>query len=177
MLKKTIWDLQRDDLDTFRGKPKRQLVLIADNIRSLNNIGSMLRTCDAFAVEGMCMCGITATPPSPEIHKTALGAEDSVAWRHYGTTLEAIADLRDHGYTICCLEQVEGSIPLDRWHPDPAGRYAIIVGNEVEGVDQCVVDASDITLEIPQHGTKHSLNVSISAALALWEAAKVLPMP
>lgn len=174
MLKKTIWDLDRDTLDRYRAKEKLPVVLVADNIRSLNNIGSLFRTSDAFMTDHICLCGITATPPSPEIHKTALGAEDSVAWRKYDDTLDAIANLRAAGYTICCLEQVAGSVPLDKWKPDRAGRYAIIVGNEVEGVDQRVVDASDICLEIPQAGTKHSLNVSVSAALALWTAFAAL---
>lgn len=177
MHKKTIWDLNRDDIDTFRNKDKMPLALIADNIRSLNNVGSLLRTADGLALECVCLCGITATPPSPEIHKTALGAEDSVDWRHYPDTLEAMADLRRRGYTLCCLEQVEGSIMLDQWHPDPDGRYAIIVGNEVDGVAQQVVDAADLCLEIPQYGTKHSLNVSISAAIALWQTFTHLPRP
>lgn len=174
MHKKTIFDLRRDDLDTFRAKAKIPLVLVADNIRSLNNVGSLFRTCDAFMVSGICLCGITAVPPSPEIHKTALGAEESVAWRHYDDTLDALRALRADGYTICCLEQVDGSVSLDTWRPDPTGRYAIVIGNEVEGVAQAVVDASDLCLEIPQYGTKHSLNVSVSAALALWEAFKAL---
>jgi len=170
MHKKTIWELRRDDPATYRAKAKRPLALVLDNIRSLNNVGSMLRTCDGFGVGRVCLCGITAAPPSPEIHKTALGAEDTVDWRHYDSTLEAIDELRAGGYTIWCLEQVEGSIPLEQWHPAADGRHAIIVGNEVDGVAQEVVDASDHCIEIPQYGTKHSLNVSISAAVALWQA-------
>lgn len=168
MEKKTIFDLGRPSVTQYRGRPKLPIALIADNIRSLNNIGSLFRTSDAFLVDEIALCGITATPPSPEIHKTALGAEDSVAWRYYADTLDAIASLRARGYTILCLEQVKGSVPLDRFRPDPAGRYAVIVGHEVDGVSQSAVDAADLCLEIPQYGTKHSLNVSVSAALALW---------
>lgn len=168
MEKKTIWDLGRPSVDQYRSRPKLPVVLIADNIRSLNNIGSLFRTSDAFMVESIALCGITACPPSAEIHKTALGAEDSVEWAYYGSTLDAIAALRQRGFTILCLEQVKGSVPLDTFRPDPSGRYAVIVGHEVEGVSQEAVDASDLCLEIPQYGTKHSLNVSVSAALALW---------
>lgn len=168
MEKKTIWDLGRPSVEQYRGRPKLPIALIADNIRSLNNIGSLFRTSDAFLVDRIALCGISATPPSPEIHKTALGAEDSVAWTYYPHVTEAIEALRSDGYTICCLEQVKGSVALDRFRPDTSRRYAIIVGHEVEGVSQEAVDASDICLEIPQFGTKHSLNVSVSAALALW---------
>ena len=155
-------------METYRGKKKLPLVLVVDNVRSLNNIGAMFRTADAFLVEQMVLCGISSPPPSPEIHKTALGAEDTVAWRYYPDTLEAIGALRADGYKICCLEQVKGSIELQKFKVSDAGKYAIVVGNEVDGVDQRVVDASDVALEIPQHGTKHSLNVSVSAALSLW---------
>lgn len=169
MEKKTIWDLGRPTVDQYRSRPKLPLVLVADNIRSLNNIGSLFRTSDAFLVERILLCGISATPPSAEIHKTALGAEDSVGWTYYEHTSDALAALRAEGYTICCLEQVKGSIPLDEYRPEPRGRYAVIVGHEVDGVSQEAVDGSDLCLEIPQHGTKHSLNVSVSAALALWQ--------
>lgn len=168
MDKKTIWDLGRPSVDQYRSRPKLPLVLVADNIRSLNNIGSLFRTSDAFLVERIMLCGISACPPSPEIHKTALGAEDSVAWEHYDLTTDAIASLHADGYTVCCLEQVKGSVGLDTFRPDPEGRYAIVVGHEVDGVSQEAVDASDVCIEIPQFGTKHSLNVSVSAALALW---------
>ena len=168
MEKKRIWELGRDSVETYRGKKKLPLVLVVDNVRSLNNIGAMFRTADAFLVEQMVLCGISSPPPSPEIHKTALGAEDTVAWRYYPDTLEAIETLRADGYKICCLEQVKGSIELQKFKVSDAGKYAIVVGNEVDGVDQRVVDASDVALEIPQHGTKHSLNVSVSAALSLW---------
>ncbi|MDE5727403.1 MAG: RNA methyltransferase, partial [Duncaniella sp.] len=137
-------------------------------IRDINNIGAIFRTCDAFAVEEIALCGITATPPSPEIHKTALGAEESVAWRHYESTQECVAELKSRGYALCCLEQVKGSISLEQFRPEPGRKYAIVLGHEVHGVDQQVVDQCDICLEIPQHGTKHSLNVSVSGGIAIW---------
>lgn len=168
MEKKSIWDLNRNDLTTYRAASKLRLVVVLDNIRSLNNIGSVFRTSDAFRVDHLALCGITATPPSVEIHKTALGAEESVAWVHYPTTIEAVNSLRDRGYTICCLEQVKGSVPLQEYSVDPCGRYAIVIGHEVNGVDQAVVDISDTAIEIPQQGTKHSLNVAVSAGIALW---------
>lgn len=174
MEKKTIWDLGRDTLQQYRARPKLPLVVILDNVRSLNNIGSVFRTSDAFLVDRILLCGITATPPSPEIHKTALGAEDSVRWSHYPSTLQAINDLRAEGYTICALEQVKGSVSLPDFHPDPSGRYAIIAGHEVHGVDPDVVNAADICLEIPQYGTKHSLNVSVSTALAIYHIFNAL---
>jgi tRNA G18 (ribose-2'-O)-methylase SpoU len=139
-----------------------------DNVRSLNNIGSIFRTSDAFLVDRIMLCGITATPPSPEIHKTALGAEDSVSWTYFENTMDAVERLHQEGYTVCALEQVKESILLDTFRPDPAGRYAIIAGHEVHGVDPEIVNASDICLEIPQFGTKHSLNVSVSTGIAIW---------
>jgi 2-amino-4-hydroxy-6-hydroxymethyldihydropteridine diphosphokinase len=166
--KKTVFDMQRDTVDQFRAKDKLTLTLVLDNIRSLNNVGSMFRTADAFALEGLALCGITATPPSPEIHKTALGAEDSVAWTHYDNTVDAIADLHGKGYIVACLEQVKDSISLEKFDVDPSRRYAIVVGNEVTGVDNAVVAACDAFIEIPQLGTKHSLNVANSAAIAMW---------
>lgn len=168
MEKKRIWELGRDSVETYRGKRKLPVVLVVDNVRSLNNIGAMFRTADAFLVERMALCGISSPPPSPEIHKTALGAEETVAWEYYADTTDAVAKLRADGYTICCLEQVKGSIALQEFKVSDTEKYAIVVGNEVDGVDQRVVDASDVALEIPQYGTKHSLNVSVSAALSLW---------
>lgn len=168
MLKKTIWEMGRDSVEEFRQKQKIPLVMVLDNIRSLNNIGSIFRTSDAFRVEKICLCGITATPPSTEIHKTALGAEDSVEWEYFSDTMQAVERLRQQGCTICALEQVTGSIPLDSFRPEPEKRYAVIAGHEVNGVDQRVVDAADLCLEIPQEGTKHSLNVAVSSAIAIW---------
>lgn len=169
MKKKTIWDLNRSTLEEYRQSKKTPLTVVLDNIRSLNNIGSIFRTCDAFAVERILICGITASPPSPEIHKTALGAEDSVEWLRFATTTEAVAWLKENGYTVCALEQVQGSVSLEKFRPDRTARYAVIAGNEVDGVGQDVVDLCDVCLEIPQEGTKHSLNVAVSTALAIWQ--------
>lgn len=168
MQKKTIWEMGRQSLDEFRRSEKLPLVVVLDNVRSLNNIGSVFRTADAFRVARVVLCGISATPPSAEIHKTALGAEESVDWQYFPSTMEAVAALRAEGFTLCALELVNGSVALDRYEPRPDGRYAVIVGHEVDGIAQEVVDAADVCLEIPQEGTKHSLNVSVSTALALW---------
>lgn len=174
MEKKTIWDLHRPDVATFKQQDKLPIVVVLDNIRSLNNIGSIFRTSDAFRVDHLCLCGITATPPSPEIHKTALGAEESVAWRYFPTTTEAIKTLKKEGYMIVVLEQVKDSVSLmDLKYPEGA-RVAIVAGNEVDGVDQAVVDQADMCVEIPQEGTKHSLNVSVSTGLILWETYRLL---
>lgn len=168
MKKKTIWDLNRVSVDEFRQSKKIPLTVVLDNVRSLNNIGSIFRTSDAFAVERILLCGITATPPSPEIHKTALGAEDSVEWSYFENTVDAVEMLKKEGYTVCALEQVDGSVSLEAFEADGNGRYAFIAGNEVDGVDQNVVDMCDVSLEIPQMGTKHSLNVAVSTALTIW---------
>ena len=168
MKKKTIWEMGRLTADEFRAAPKIPLVVVLDNVRSLNNIVSIFRTCDAFAVKELCLCVISQTPPSPEIHKTALGAEDTVAWRYFADTIECVNQLKAEGYTVCCLEQVNGSISLDEFHPAPSGKYAFVAGHEVNGVAQEVVDACDLCLEIPQAGTKHSLNVAVSTAITIW---------
>lgn len=167
-LKKTVDQMGRDSVETFRKKTKLPLAVILDNIRSLNNVGSIFRTADAFCVNLVALCGITGTPPSAEIHKTALGAEEAVEWRHYADTMEAVEALRAEGYTIACLEQVHDSVSLNEFVPQPGVGYAIVAGNEVSGVDQMIVDACDVCLEIPQAGTKHSLNVAVSTAVALW---------
>ena len=161
-------ELNRPDLETFKAAPKRPVVLVLDNVRSQHNIGSAFRTCDAFRLEKICLCGITATPPTPEIHKAALGAEFSVDWEHFDTAAEAVRKLREAGYVIVSVEQAEGSTMLQDFIPAPDKRYALVFGNEVKGVVQEVVDASDLCLEIPQFGTKHSLNVSVSIGVVLW---------
>lgn len=169
MQKKKITEMGRLTVDQFREAPKLGLTVVLDNVRSLNNIGSIFRTCDAFAVERIVLCGISATPPSPEIHKTALGAEDSVAWLYCPDTMQALAELKAEGYSVCCLEQVHDSVELQDFAPDfGRRRYALVVGHEVDGVNPAVVDASDTVLEIPQCGTKHSLNVAVSTGLAVW---------
>lgn len=168
MEKKTILDMGRDSLEQYRGKAKLPLVMVLDNIRSLNNIGSIFRTADAFRVERMVLCGITACPPSVEIHKTALGAEDSVAWSYCASTADAVKELQAEGYEVCALELVKGAVELDRFEVKPGRKYAVVAGHEVNGVDQAVVDLCDCCIEIPQEGTKHSLNVAVSSALAMW---------
>lgn len=168
MEKKTIWDLQRDSVEEYKEKGKLPIVVVLDNVRSLNNVGSVFRTSDAFLVEKIMLCGITATPPSLEIHKTALGAEDSVDWEYFASTRECIEELKKRGYIVCCLEQVKNSVELQEFRLQEHSRYAIILGNEVNGVEQSVVDMSDYCIEIPQYGTKHSLNVSVSGGIAIW---------
>ncbi len=174
MRKLTVEDLNRIDVATFRAAPKVPLVVVLDNIRSLHNVGAMFRTADAFRLEGLVLCGITACPPSAEIHKTALGAEDSVAWTYEADTLSAVQRLRSAGYVVAAVEQVEGSVSLDGFTPTAGRRYAIVLGNEVKGVRQDVVDAADMAIEIPQYGTKHSLNVSVSAGIVMWHIARRL---
>lgn len=168
MKKKTIWEMGRLTPEQFQHAPKTPLIVVLDNVRSLNNIGSIFRTCDAFAVESLYICGISQTPPSVEIHKTALGAENSVKWEYFEDTLSAVGRLKENGYTVCCLEQVKDSVSLESFVPEPSKKYALIVGHEIEGVNQAVVDQCDICLEIPQSGTKHSLNVAVSAGIAVW---------
>ena len=170
MRKLTVEDLNRIDVDTFKQAPKVPLVMVLDNIRSVHNVGSVLRTADAMRIEAVYMCGITATPPSAEMHKTALGAEDSVAWRYYNDTLQAVSELKAAGYVVLAVEQVEGSLKLGAFKFDHSKRYALVMGNEVKGVRQDVVDACDQALEIPQYGTKHSMNVSVTAGIVMWEA-------
>ena len=161
-------ELNRPDLETFKAAPKRPVVLVLDNIRSQHNIGSAFRSADAFAVEKIWLCGICAAPPTAEIHKSALGAEFSVDWAYGEDTLSVVEQLRREGYTIVSVEQAEGAVQLQDFPLDPAARYALVFGNEVAGVRQDVVNASDLCLEIPQSGTKHSLNVSVAVGVVLW---------
>jgi tRNA G18 (ribose-2'-O)-methylase SpoU len=141
---------------------------VLDNIRSAHNVGSAFRTADSFKIDKVWLCGICAVPPSAEIHKSALGAEDSVEWEHVDDTIDAVSRLKAEGYTIVSAEQAVSSVMLDKFRPERNGRYAVVFGNEVNGVRQDVVDASDVILEIPQYGTKHSLNVSVSVGVILW---------
>ena len=154
--------------DECRAAGKLPVIVMLDNVRSLNNVGAILRTCDAFSVQEVVMCGITGTPPSPEIHKTALGAEDSVAWRHVEDTLAETRRLKTGGWHICVLEQTHESVPLQDFVVAPGERYVIVCGNEVHGVMQEVAEEADTVIEIPQEGMKHSLNVSVSAGIAMW---------
>ena len=164
--------MQRLSVDEFHEAPKLPLIVVLDDVRSLHNVGSVFRSADAFRVEAVYLCGITATPPHPEIHKTALGGEDSVAWRYFPTATEAIESLHNDGVFVYSIEQVEGSTKLQNLQLDTDKRYAVVLGNEVKGVHQEVVDMSDGCLEIPQFGTKHSLNVSVTAGMVIWEVAK-----
>jgi tRNA G18 (ribose-2'-O)-methylase SpoU len=168
MRKLKITELNRLTADEYKVIDKTSLVVVLDHVRSLNNVGSVFRTADAFRMEAVYLCGITATPPNAEIHKTALGAEDTVEWHYFKDTLDAIAALKGRGYVICVVEQAEGSVSLERFTPDKDKKYAVIVGHEVKGVQQHVVDACDICIEIPQFGTKHSLNVSVAIGIVLW---------
>lgn len=164
--------MQRLSVDEFHEAAKLPLIVVLDDVRSLHNVGSVFRSADAFRVEAVYLCGITATPPHPEIHKTALGGEDSVAWRYFPTATEAVESLHNDGFFVYSIEQVEGSTKLQNLQLDTDRRYAIVLGNEVKGVHQEVVDMSDGCLEIPQFGTKHSLNVSVTAGMVIWEVAK-----
>lgn len=165
-------EMKRLSIEEFRDSEKMPLTVVLDDVRSLYNVGSVFRSCDAFRVKAVYLCGITATPPNNEIHKTALGAEDSVEWRYFHDAEEAVAELHDNGVTVYSVEQVEGSTKLQDIRIDSSSQYALIFGNEVKGVHQSVVDASDGCIEIPQHGTKHSLNVSVTAGIVIWEFAK-----
>lgn len=214
MKKLTMLEMGRLNTEQFKAADKMPLIIILDNIRSLNNIGSVFRTCDAFRVEAIYLCGISATPPSAEIHKTALGAEESVAWQYFEDTHEAVRQLQQRGYKVMAIEQCQGSVMLDQWQPTykvekferfeslkgtpqtlqtsqtsqtlqtpetpetlkpetpPYQGYAVVMGNEVKGVQQSVVDMCDGCIEIPQYGTKHSLNVSVTTGIVIWDFFK-----
>ena len=212
MRKLKITEMGRMNVEEFRASEKMPLIVVLDDVRSMYNVGSVFRTADAFRVEAIYLCGITAQPPHPEIHKTALGAEDTVAWQHFPTALDAVNTLKQQGYTVFSIEQCEGSTQLNELdsqlstlnpklsalnsklsalnsqpstlnpkpstlNPKPStlnSKFALILGNEVKGVHQEVVDASDGCIEIPQFGTKHSLNVSTTAGIVIWEFAKHL---
>lgn len=161
-------EILRITTDEFKKAEKTPLVVVLDNVRSLNNVGSIFRTSDAYRVQKIVLCGITATPPHPEIHKSALGAEFSVDWVHYDDTLQAINDLKKEGFTILAVEQATDSTMLDDFCPKQGERYAIIMGNEVNGVMQEAIDMSDKCLELPQYGTKHSLNVAVTAGIVIY---------
>ncbi len=174
MRKLKVTELNRLTPEAFKESPKIPLVVVLDHIRSLNNVGSVFRTSDAFRVESIYLCGITACPPQVEIHKTALGAEETVDWQYFSDTLEAVDKLKSEGYVVCAVEQVEDSVMLDKLLLDKQKKYAIIMGNEVKGVQQSVVDKCDMCIEIPQFGTKHSLNVSVTTGILIWELFKQL---
>lgn len=167
-------ELNRISIEEFHKSKKIPLVVVLDNIRSQNNIGSVFRTSDAFRVDEIFLCGITATPPNNEIHKTALGAEDSVKWSYYEDTLTAVNDLKAKNYIVYSIEQTENSQNLNTLVLDKTKKYAVILGHEVHGVQQNVINLSDGCIEIPQYGTKHSLNVSVSAGIIVWDFFKQL---
>lgn len=169
MKKKSMLELNRITCEEFKKADKIPLVVILDDIRSLNNIGSVFRTADAFVVERIILCGITAVPPHPDIHKTALGAEDSVDWTYFKDIKKALDKVREEGFEVCAIEQVNGSVMLNEFIVEKGKKYAVILGNEVKGVNQQAVDMCDYCIEIPQFGTKHSLNVSISAGIVIWD--------
>jgi len=169
-------ELERLSAEEFKRAHKLKITVILDNVRSQHNIGSVFRTADSFFIEKIILCGICAVPPTPEIHKSALGAEFSVDWQYYKNTSEAVAALKEEGYIIISVEQAENSVMLHNFEPDPDKKYALVFGNEVKGVSQDVVDMSDSVLEIPQFGTKHSLNISVSAGAVLWECCKKLKL-
>ena len=160
--------------EEFKEQTKTHLVVLLDNVRSLHNVGSVFRTADAFLVDAVYLCGITSTPPHAEIHKTALGAENTVNWKHFEDTHVALEELKSHGYIVYAIEQAEGSTKLPNLKLDSTKKYAVILGNEVKGVQQSVVDACDGCIEIPQFGTKHSLNVSVTGGIIIWEFFKLM---
>lgn len=174
-MKKLITEeIIRISTEEFKASTKIPLVVVLDGIRSLNNVGSIFRTSDAYRVEKIMLCGITATPPNAEIHKSALGAEFSVEWEQFDDTLEALRILKKEGYTIMAVEQATDSTSLDDFVPEEGKRYAIIMGNEVNGVQQEAIDMSDLCLELPQYGTKHSLNVAVTAGIVIYNLARLL---
>lgn len=166
--------MQRLSVDEFKQAEKFPLIVVLDDVRSMHNVGSVFRTGDAFRIEAVYLCGITSTPPNAEIHKTALGAEDSVAWKAFDSALKAVMELKAAGYEVYSIEQAHGSTMLQDFQPEKGKKYAVVLGNEVKGVHQEVIDASDGCLEIPQFGTKHSMNVSVTAGIIIWHFAQTI---
>jgi len=174
MKKLKITEMNRLTPEEFKAKNKTPLVVVLDNVRSLHNVGSVFRTGDAFLVEAVYLCGITSTPPQAEIHKTALGAENTVEWKYFEDTHDALTDLKAKGYHVFAIEQADGSTLLTDLKLEKSNKYAVILGNEVKGVQQSVVDACDGCIEIPQFGTKHSLNVSVTGGIVIWEMVRLI---
>lgn len=170
--KLSISELNRPDVAAYKATKKNPIVVVLDNVRSLSNVGTFFRTGDAFAIEKILLCGITARPPHREINKTALGATESVDWKYFEHTKEAIELLKEEGYRLMAIEQTQNSTPLNEFRNTAEEKIAVIFGHEVNGVDQTIIDDCDDVLEIPQYGTKHSLNVSVSAGVVLWELCK-----
>jgi len=174
MKKLKITELNRLSVDEFKIQKKIPLIVVLDNVRSMHNVGSVFRTSDAFLVEAVYLCGITNTPPHAEIHKTALGAENSVEWKYFEDAHLAVNELKEKGYKVFAIEQAEGSIMLPELKLEKSEKYAVILGNEVKGVQQSVIDICDGCIEIPQFGTKHSLNVSVTGGIIIWEMFKII---
>ena len=162
-------ELNRKTVNEYKNSKKTNLIIILDDIRSLNNIGSVFRTCDAFLINEIILCGITATPPNNEIRKTALGSTESVDWRYFDNIEEVVLNLKKEGFQIISIEQADKSLKLEKFSPKKNEKYAFIFGNEIKGIDQKIIDISDNIIEIPQFGTKHSLNVSVSAGIVIWD--------
>ena len=174
MRKLKITELNRLTPVEYKESAKIPLIIVLDHVRSMNNVGSVFRTADAFRLEAVYLCGITATPPNPEIHKTALGAEDTVDWRYFTNTLDAVDELKKQGYLLYAIEQAEGSIPLSKLTLNVDEKYALVLGHEVKGVQQEIINNCDYCVEIPQYGTKHSLNVSVAGGIVIWDFFKQL---
>jgi len=171
-------ELNRASIDQFKAQDKLPVAVVLDNVRSMNNIGSIFRTSDGFAVERVCLCGITAQPPHRDIEKTALGATQSIAWTYYKTPVDAINQLRKDGYKIIAIEQAENSLMLNTFIPQKTEKYALIFGNEVNGVSDEAMELIDACIEIPQFGTKHSFNIVVSAGIVLWDFfVKMVDLP
>jgi len=172
MRKLSMDELNRKSVTDFRESDKIPIIVVLDNIRSMHNVGSVFRTADAFLLQGIYLCGYTPQPPHRDIHKTALGATETVAWKYFASTLEAVQELRDAGYRLWAIEQVENSVPLNQFDANQPAPLAVVFGNEVSGVDAEVIKACDGCIEIPQLGMKHSLNISVAAGIVLWELVR-----
>jgi len=174
--KLTTTELNRISLEDFKTADKTPIVVVLDNIRSLNNVGSVFRTADSFIIEAVYLCGITAKPPHKDIQKTALGAQDAVNWLYSENTIDAVQDLKKEGYSIVAVEQAENTISLDDFYPQKNQKIALVFGNEVQGVNQDVIDISNNCIEVPQFGTKHSLNISVCVGIVLWDLIKKIKL-
>lgn len=172
--KRKLWELNRPSQEAYSQQDKIPIIVLLDDIRSFENVGSVFRTADSFSIQEVLLCGITPVPPHREIHKTALGATDSVAWRHCPSIIDAVLGLKLQGYAVFAIEQAKTTTPLHRIHEFTLVKVALVFGNEVHGVQQAVVDLCDAVIEIPQFGTKHSLNISVCAGVSLWEFSKIM---
>jgi tRNA G18 (ribose-2'-O)-methylase SpoU len=170
-------DLGRKSVDEFRNAEKIPVIIVLDNVRSLNNVGSIFRTADAFLCRTVYLCGITGSPPHREIEKTALGATDTVQWKYFSSSLSAITELKDEGYIIAAIEQAEGGVFLNDFIPEKGKKYALVFGHEMNGVSDEVMERADISIEVPQQGTKHSLNIAVCAGIVVWDFWTKMPKP